>query len=65
MLCILELTPTDANTHAIHPSLFGNVNLEVTLKAETDMNITVLIYAACWRNKYWKNLDMPMLSSDY
>ena len=46
MLCILDLTPNCDNTRDLHPSMRGNVNLEVAFKEPTKKTITVLMYTA-------------------
>ena len=66
MLSILDLTPNCDNTRDLHPSLRGNVNLEVTFKEATQKTITVLNYTEssigiCVGNDF----DVQMLSSDY
>ena len=43
---IVDLTPNCDNTRDLHPSLRGNVNLEVTFSKATETTITVLMYTA-------------------
>ena len=66
MLYILDLTPNCDNTRDLHPSLRGNVNLEVTFKEATQTTITVLMYTASSGGiSVGKDFDVQMLSSDY
>ena len=66
MLSILDLTPNCDNTRDLHPSLRGNVNLEVTFKEATQTTITVLMYTASSGGiSVGKDFDVQMLSSDY
>ena len=66
MLCILDLTPNCDNTRDLHPSMRGNVNLEVALKKPTKKTITVLMYTASSGGiSIGKDYDIQMLSSDY
>ena len=66
MLSILDLTPNCDNTRDLHPSLRGNVNLEVTFKKATEKTITVLMYTASSGGiSVGKDFDVQMLSSDY
>ena len=66
MLYILDLTPKWDNTRDLHPSLRGNVNLEVTFKEATQTTITVLMYTASSGGiSVGKDFDVQMLSSDY
>ena len=66
MLSILDLTPNCDNTRDLHPSLRGNVNLEVTLKEATQTTITVLMYTASSGGiSVGKDFDVQLLSSDY
>ena len=66
MLSILDLTPNCDNTRDLHPSLRGNVNLEVTFKEATQATITVLMYTALsGGTSVGKDFDVQMLSSDY
>ena len=66
MLCILDLTPNCDNTRDLHPSMRGNVNLEVAFKEPTKKTITVLMYTASWGGiSIGKDYDIQMLSSDY
>ena len=62
----LDLTPICDNTRDLHPSLRGNVNLEVTFKEATQTTITVLMYTASSGGiSVGKDFDVQMLSSDY
>ena len=62
----LDLTPNCDNTRDLHPSLRGNVNLEVTFKEATQTTITVLMYTASSGGiSVGKDFDVQMLSSDY
>ena len=66
MLCILDLTPNCDNTRDLHPSMRGNVNLEVGFKEPTKKTITVLMYTASSGGiSIGKDYDIQMLSSDY
>ena len=66
MLCILDLTPNCDNTRDLHPSMRGNVNLEVAFKEPTKKTITVLMYtASSGGTSIGKDYDIQMLSSDY
>ena len=66
MLCILDLTPNCDNTRDLHPSMRGNVNLEVAFKEPTKRRITVLMYTASpGEISIGKDYDIQMLSSDY
>ena len=63
MLYILDLTPNCDNTRDLHPSLRGNVNLEVTFKEATQTTITVLMYTASSGGiSVGKDFDVQMLS---
>ena len=63
---IIDLTPNCDNTRDLHPSLRGNVNLEVTFSKATATNITVLMYTATSGGiSVGKDFDVQMLSSDY
>ena len=62
----LDLTPNCDNTRDLHPSLQGNVSLEVTFKEATQTTITLLMYTASSGGiSVGKGFDMQMLSSDY
>ena len=62
----VDLTPNCDNTRDLHPSLRGNVNLEVTFKEATQKTITVLMYTASSGGiSIGKDFDVQMLSSDY
>ena len=62
----IDLTPNCDNTRDLHPSLRGNVNLEVTFKEATQTTITVLMYTASSGGiSVGKDFDVQMLSSDY
>ena len=64
--CFIDLTPNCDNTRDLHPSLRGNVNLEVTFKEATQKTITVLMYTASSGGiSIGKYFDVQMLSSDY
>ena len=66
MLYILDLTPNCDNTRHLHPSMRGNVNLEVAFKEPTKKTITVLMYTASSGGiSIGKDYDIQMLSSDY
>ena len=66
MLCNLDLTPNCDNTRDLHPSMRGNVNLEVAFKEPTKKTITVLMYTASSGGiSIGKDYDIQMLSSDY
>ena len=66
LLSNLDLTPNCDNTRDLHPSLRGNVNLEVTFKEATQTTITVLMYTASSGGiSVGKDFDVQMLSSDY
>ena len=66
MFCILDLTPNCDNTRDLHPSMRGNVNLEVAFKEPTKKTITVLMYTASSGGiSIGKDYDIQMLSSDY
>ena len=66
MLCILDLTPNCDNTRDLHPSMRGNVNLEVAFKEPAKKTITVLMYTASSGGiSIGKDYDIQMLSSDY
>ena len=63
---IIDLTPNCDNTRDLHPSLRGNVNLEVTFTKATETTITVLMYTATSGGiSVVKDFDVQMLSSDY
>ena len=63
---ILDLTPNCDNTRDLHPSMRGNVNLEVAFKDPTKKTITVLMYTASSGGiSIGKDYDVQMLSSDY
>ena len=63
---IVDLTPNCDNTRDLHPSLRGNVNLEVTFTKATETTITVLMYTATAGGiSVGKDFDVQMLSSDY
>ena len=63
---IIDLTPNCDNTRDLHPSLRGNVNLEVTFTKATETTITVLMYTATSGGiSVGKDFDVQMLSSDY
>ena len=63
---IIDLTPNCDNTRDLHPSLRGNVNLEVTYSKATETTITVLMYTATSGGiSVGKDFDVQMLSSDY
>ena len=63
---IVDLTPNCDNTRDLHPSLRGNVNLEVTFSKATETTITVLMYTATSGGiSMGKDFDVQMLSSDY
>ena len=63
---IIDLTPNCDNTRDLHPSLRGNVNLEVTFTKATETTITVLMYTATSGGIIvGKDFDVQMLSSDY
>ena len=65
-LVFIDLTPNCDNTRDLHPSLRGNVNLEVTFKEATQKTITVLMYTASSGGiSIGKDFDVQMLSSDY
>ena len=65
-LALIDLTPNCDNTRDLHPSLRGNVNLEVTFKEATQKTITVLMYTASSGGiSIGKDFDVQMLSSDY
>ena len=62
----LDLTPNCDNTRDLHPSMRGNVNLEVAFKEPTKKTITVLMYTASSGGiSIGKDYDIQMLSSDY
>ena len=62
----IDLPPNCDNTRDLHPSLRGNVNLEVTFKEATQTTITVLMYTASSGGiSVGKDFDVQMLSSDY
>ena len=66
MLWILDLTPNCDNTRDLHPSMRGNVNLDVAFKEPTKKTITVLMYTASSGGiSIGKDYDIQMLSSDY
>ena len=66
MLYILDLTPNCDNTRDLHPSMRGNVNLEVAFKEPTKKTITVVMYTASSGGiSIGKDYDIQMLSSDY
>ena len=66
MLCILDLTPNCDNTRDLHPSMRGNVNLEVAFKERTKKTITDLMYTASSGGiSIGKDYYIQMLSSDY
>ena len=63
---VIDLTPNCDNTRDLHPSLRGNVNLEVTFSKATETTITVLMYTATSGGiSVGKDFDVQMLSSDY
>ena len=63
---IIDLTPNCDNTRDLHPSLRGNVNLEVTFSKATETTITVLMYTATSGGiSVGKDFEVQMLSSDY
>ena len=63
---LLDLTPNCDNTRDLHPSMRGNVNLEVAFKEPTKKTITVLMYTASSGGiSIGKDYDIQMLSSDY
>ena len=63
---IIDLTLNCDNTRDLHPSLRGNVNLEVTFSKATETTITVLMYTATSGGiSVGKDFDVQMLSSDY
>ena len=63
---VIDLTPNCDNTRDLHPSLRGNVNLEVTFNKATETTITVLMYTATAGGiSVGKDFDVQMLSSDY
>ena len=63
---VIDLTPNCDNTPDLHPSLRGNVNLEVTFKEATQTTITVLMYTTTSGGiSVGKDFDVQMLSSDY
>ena len=62
----VDLTPNCDNARDLHPSLRGNVNLEVTFSKATETTITVLMYTATSGGiSVGKDFDVQMLSSDY
>ena len=62
----LDLTPNCDNTRDLHPSMRGNVDLEVTFKGPTQKTITVLMYTASSGGiSVGKDFDIQMISSDY
>ena len=62
---IVDLTPNCDNTRDLHPSLRGNVNLEVTFSKAAETTITVLMYTATSGGiSVGKDFDVQMLSSD-
>ena len=62
---ILELTPNYDNTHDLHPSMRGNINLEVAFKGLTKKTITVLMYTASSGGiSIGRDYDIQRLSSD-
>ena len=62
----VDLNPNCDNTRDFHPSLRGNVNLEVTFKKATEKTVTVLMYTASLGGiSVGKDFDVQMLSSDY
>ena len=66
LYCFVDLTPNCDNTRDLHPTLRGNVNLEVTFKKATEKTITVLMYTATSGGiSVGKDFDVQMLSSDY
>ena len=66
MYFAIDLTPNCDNTRDLHPSLRGNVNLEVTFKEATQTTITVLMYTTTSGGiSVGKDFDVQMLSSDY
>ena len=66
MLCILDLTPNCDNTRDLHPSMRGNVNLEMAFKEPTKKTMTVLMYTTSSGGiSIGKDCDIQMLSSDY
>ena len=65
-MVFIDLTPNCDNTRYLHPSLRGNVNLDVTFKEATQKTITVLMYTASSGGiSIGKDFDVQMLSSDY
>ena len=66
MLSVLELTPNCDNTRNLHPSLLGNVNLELACKEVTQTAIAVLMYTAppFGGIRVGKDLDVQILSSE-
>ena len=63
---VIDLTPNCDNTRDLHPSLRGNVNLEVTFNKATETTITVLMYTATAGGiSVGIDFDVQMLSSDY
>ena len=63
---IVDLTPNCDNTRDLHPSLRGNVNLEVTFGKAIETTITVLMYTATSGGIIvGKDFDVQMLSSNY
>ena len=62
----VDLTPNCDNTHDLHPTLRGNVNLKVTFEKATEKTITVLMYTATSGGiSVGKDFDVQMLSYDY
>ena len=62
----IDLTPNCDNKRDLHPSIRGNVNLEVTFEEATQTTITVLMYTATSGGiSVGKDFDVQMLSSDY
>ena len=63
---VIDLTPNCDNTRDLHPSLRGNVNLEVTLSKFTETTITVLMYTLTSGGiSFGKDFEVQMLSSDF
>ena len=66
LFSFLDLTPNCDNTRELHPSMRGNVDLEVTFKGPTQKTITVLMYTASSGGiSVGKDFDIQMISSDY
>ena len=63
---IIDLTPNCDNTRDLHPSLRGNVNLEVTFSKATETTIAVLMYTATSGvTSVGKDFEVQLLSSGY